>query len=69
MAPAGTPTAIVERVNAEVTRLLRSEEFAAKLKTMNLAAVANAPAEARANLQADHARLGKVIRAADIKLQ
>jgi len=69
MAPAGTPKAIVDRVNAEVVRQLRSDEFTAKLKAMNLAAVANTPAEARANLQADHVRLGKVIREAGIKLQ
>ena len=69
MAPAGTPRAIVERVNAEVVKLLRSDEFTARLKTMNLGAAANSPAEARANLQADYVRLGKVIRAAGIKLE
>lgn len=69
MAPAGTPTAIVERINAEVVKQLRSEEFASRLPTMNLAAVANSPAEARASLQADFLRLGKVIRDADIRLQ
>ena len=68
MAPAGTPKAIVDRVNAEVVKLLRSDEFTERLKTMNLSAVANTPAEARANLQADHQRLGKVIREAGIKI-
>ena len=68
MAPAGTPKPIVDRVNAEVVALLRSDEFSARLKTMNLGAVANTPAEARANLQADHLRLGKVIREAGVKL-
>lgn len=69
MAPAGTPKPIVDRVNAEVVKALRSDEFAARLKTMNLGAVANSPAEARANLQADHVRLGKVIREAGVKLE
>jgi tripartite-type tricarboxylate transporter receptor subunit TctC len=69
MAPAGTPKPIVDRVNAEVVKLLRSDEFTERLKKMNLGAVANSPAEARANLQADHVRLGKVIREAGIKLE
>ena len=69
MAPAGTPKAIVERVNAEVVSLLRSEAFTARLKTMNLAAVANSPDEARANLRADHLRLGEVIRKAGIRIE
>ncbi len=69
MAPAGTPDAVVARVNAEVVRLLRSDEFTAKLKTLGLGAVANSPAEARANLQADYVRLGKVISDAGIKLE
>lgn len=69
MAPAGTPDAVVARVHAEVVRLLRSDEFTAKLKTLGLGAVANSPAEARANLQADYVRLGKVISDAGIKLE
>lgn len=69
MAPAGTPDAVVARVNAEVVRLLRSDEFTAKLKTLGLGAVANSPAEARANLQADYVRLGKVISDAGIRLE
>lgn len=69
MAPAGTPKAIVERVNAEVVRLLRSDEFTARLKTMSVGAVANSPAEARASLRADYVRLGKVIRDAGIRLE
>lgn len=69
LAPAGTPKAIVERVNAEVVSLLRSEAFTARLKTMNLAAVANSPDEARANLRADHLRLGEVIRKAGIRIE
>ena len=69
MAPAGTPQAIIDKVNAEVVRQLRSPEFTERLAKMNLAAVANTPAEARANLEADHVRLGKVIREANIRIE
>jgi tripartite-type tricarboxylate transporter receptor subunit TctC len=69
MAPAGTPRPVVERVNAEVVKLLRSEDFRKRLEPMNLGAVANTPAEARANLQAEHLRQGKVIREAGVKLE
>jgi len=68
MAPSGTAKPVVDRVNAEVVKLLRSAEFGERMKPMNLAAVANTPADARANLQADHQRLGRVIREAGIKL-
>lgn len=69
MAPTGTPKAVIDRVNAEVVKLLRSDEFTERLKPMNLSAVANTTAEARANLQADYRRQGKVIRDAGIKLE
>jgi tripartite-type tricarboxylate transporter receptor subunit TctC len=68
MAPAGTSRAIVDRVDAEVVALLRTDGFSVRLKTMNLGAVANTPAEARANLQADHRRPGKLLRKAGVKL-
>ncbi len=69
MTPAGTPKPIVDRVNAEVVKLLRSDEFATRLRTMNLSAVANSPTEARTNLSDDHFRLGEVIKDAGVKLE
>ncbi|MFA7666926.1 MAG: tripartite tricarboxylate transporter substrate binding protein [Burkholderiaceae bacterium] len=68
MAPAGTPPTVIDRVNAEVVRQLRSPEFGERLARMNLGAVANTPAEAAANLAADHRRLGEVIRSAGIRI-
>jgi len=69
MAPAGTPKPIIDRINAEVVRLLRSDGFTERLNALSLSAVADSPTEAQTSLRADHARLGQVIAKAGIKAE
>ncbi|MBP7566081.1 MAG: tripartite tricarboxylate transporter substrate binding protein [Burkholderiaceae bacterium] len=69
LAPAGTPQAAIARVNAEVARALRTETVEAQLRTRNLRAIANSPAEAARALQADVQRQGRIIREAGIKVE
>ena len=62
LAPAGTPREVVARLNAEVTRYLRTPE-AAKLFAAQGADVAFSTAdELQAVMKADLAQWGKVIR-------
>ena len=67
-APAGTPRAIIDKVAADVARVLANPEIRAKLAGMGLETVGNTPAEFAAVVKIDHAKWGKVIRDANIKL-
>jgi tripartite-type tricarboxylate transporter receptor subunit TctC len=67
--PHGTPAPIVQRVNAEVNKLLQSPEVVAKLDAMGVdAAKPQSPAEFGTFLKDDAARWKKVVRDASIEL-
>ncbi|EIM30110.1 Bug family tripartite tricarboxylate transporter substrate binding protein [Microvirga lotononidis] len=55
LAPKGTPKAIVDRLNAEIGAILRSDDVKAKFETMGATVVANSPAEAEAMLEREEA--------------
>jgi tripartite-type tricarboxylate transporter receptor subunit TctC len=61
-APAGTPKAIVERLHAEIAKILKSPEVAKKLTDLGLDLSGMTPAELAAVVKADVPRLGKVVR-------
>ena len=67
-APAGTPRAVIDKVAADVAKVLADPDIRAKLAAMGLETVGNAPAEFAAIVKNDHAKWGKVIRDANIKL-
>jgi tripartite-type tricarboxylate transporter receptor subunit TctC len=68
--PAGTPDAIVRRVNAEVMRALQSDDVLAKYQSFGVDAVKPHPPEAYgALLGSEIARWGKVIRDANVKVE
>lgn len=68
--PAGTPDAIVRKVNAEVMRALQSEDVLAKYQSFGVDAVKPHPPEAYGALLASEiARWGKVIREANVKVE
>lgn len=69
VAPAGTPAAIVDRLNAAFVKQLNAEEMRQRLIGMAFVPVANTPAEFGAFMRADIARWGKVIRVAGIQAQ
>jgi tripartite-type tricarboxylate transporter receptor subunit TctC len=69
LAPAGTPGPVVERLSAEVARIVRDPAMAARFEALGFEPVGNAPDEARAFLGAEIARWGAVIRAADVKVE
>lgn len=67
-APAGTPQAIVDKLAADIAKVLAMPEIRAKLENIGLEPVGNSPAEFAAVVKNDHAKWGKVIRDAGIKL-
>ena len=67
LAPAKTPSSIVERVSRELVRIIRSDDVRAKMLAQYFSAAGTAPA-ALANLMAsERERWAKVIAAAGVK--
>lgn len=69
LAPANTPSAIVDRLSMEVAKIVRTPEMRAKLENLGVEAVGNSPAEATAFLRSEIERNGKIIRDARITVQ
>ena len=69
MLPAKTPRAIVDRVNAEVMKVLADPEVVAKLETMGIdPARPNKPADFATFLKDDVARWKSVVKSANIEV-
>lgn len=66
-APAKTPRAIVERLNADMRRVLNSPPVKQRITSSGAEVVAGTPAEFAKRIKTDVAVLGKVIRAAGIR--
>jgi len=68
VAPAGTPRAIIDLLNREAVAAMKSPDVIERLSFEGVLPVANSPEEFSAYIKKEHARIGKVIRAADVKL-
>ena len=68
MAPGGTPAAVVNKLNAEIVRILRLPDVQERLQTLGAEVVGGSPSEFSAYLEAEIAKWGKVARAAGVKL-
>lgn len=62
LAPAGTPRAIVERLNRELVKIIRAPELQPALAGEGASAVGNTPAEFDAIIRADIAKWAKIIK-------
>jgi len=69
MAPAGTPRAIVERMSAEINRIIQSPEGREQILKFGLLVTGTTPDEFAGIIQRDTPRWGDVIRKAGIKPQ
>jgi len=67
--PRQTPPAIVGKLEAELMRITRSPEVAAKLKQLGIQPVGNSSAEFAKILAADIARWTDVARAGNIRIE
>jgi tripartite-type tricarboxylate transporter receptor subunit TctC len=68
-APAGTPDAVVQRLNREVADAVRDPEIRKKLIDLGADPESNTPAEFAALMKADTARWAKVVKVAKIEPQ
>ncbi len=67
VAPAGTPRAVVERLNREISAIVESPEMKERLKGQGLEADAMKPEELAAHFRAESAKWAKVIREAKLE--
>ncbi|WPH14283.1 Bug family tripartite tricarboxylate transporter substrate binding protein [Variovorax paradoxus] len=67
MAPAGTPKAVVDRLNAETARVLAKPEMKEKFAGLGLEPGTGKPQDIAANIQSESARWAAVIRKRNIK--
>jgi tripartite-type tricarboxylate transporter receptor subunit TctC len=65
--PAATPPAIVERLNAELVKALRTREAREWFQAQGAVPVGDAPEQFAAFIRAEHARWGAVVREAGIR--
>jgi tripartite-type tricarboxylate transporter receptor subunit TctC len=67
--PAGTPRAVVERMNAEVNKALKDPEILARFTQLGFDPVGGTPAEFAAVVERDARKWSKVIRDANVKAE
>src|SRR6185436_1415529 len=67
--PAGTPAAIIARLNAELTRALQHPEVKTFMSREGIEAVGSTPVEAAAFLNREIDKIGKLIKLAGIKAE
>jgi tripartite-type tricarboxylate transporter receptor subunit TctC len=67
MAPAGTPRPVIDRLNAEVTRILAQPEIHEKFMTLGAEPTPGTPERFGAVIRADAEKSGKIIKAAGVR--
>ena len=67
LAPAKTPRAVVDKLNAELNALLRSPEVVERLATLGIVATPGTPEQFGEQMKADLVKYGEVVKAAGIK--
>ena len=68
IAPGGTPTAIIDKINKDVADAIKSPAIREKLAAQLMEPVGNSPAQFRAVIDAEVSRWAPVIKAADVKI-
>ena len=68
-APAGTPAAVINRLQSEIARIVHLPDVAEKLAALGAEAVANTPQEAAVFLKAEIAKWAMVVKQANIKVE
>ncbi len=68
-APAGTPRAIIDKMSAEIRKMLTAPEIKEKLTGQGMDPYISTPEQMLEQMKADDRRFGAVIKAANIKLE
>jgi tripartite-type tricarboxylate transporter receptor subunit TctC len=69
LAPAGTPQAIIDRIHAEITAALKSDDMKDKFKKLAAEAKFGSPREFAAFIASEHQRIGAIVRASSARAE
>ena len=69
LVPAGTPKEIIALLHRQTVEMMRSPDMMERMATLGYGTVGNTPQEFGKQIALEIEKLGKVIRAANIKLQ
>ena len=69
VAPAGTPKPIIDKLNAELARVLKTPEMRDKMFGLGTEVVANTPEQFAQYIRDETAKWSKIVKAAGIKLE
>jgi tripartite-type tricarboxylate transporter receptor subunit TctC len=69
LAPAATPTEVLEKINIEVNKILLTDDFKARLAKVGANPIGGSRAEFQNRIQMETKRWGSVIKSADIKAE
>ncbi len=67
LAPAGVPKEVIDKLSAEIARILAMPDFKEKLASQGVESFVSSPEQFAALIRADIANYGKIIKAANIK--
>jgi len=67
--PTGTPRPVIDRVNADVARIMQTRDMSERLQGMGMNAVASSPEQLAAHVNSEIARWGRVVKEANIKVE
>jgi tripartite-type tricarboxylate transporter receptor subunit TctC len=68
-APAGTPREIVDKLNAKMVEIARSDDMKARMASINVVVPIQSPEEIARRLEEDTRSNAEVIKVANIKLE
>jgi tripartite-type tricarboxylate transporter receptor subunit TctC len=69
MVPAGTPKAVVDRLNAEINKALKNPDVKAKLAAQGAEPLGSTPAEYQAYMKKELARWASVVKASGVTIE
>jgi tripartite-type tricarboxylate transporter receptor subunit TctC len=69
LAPAGTPQGVIDKLNAEIVRIVKSLDTRSRLEHQGVDVVGGTPAELAAFLREEIAKCAKLVKAAGIKIE
>ena len=69
LAPAGTPPATIERLHADIAKILATEEIKAKFADLGAQPIGSTPAELAAFLRGEMVKWAEVVKVANVKIE
>lgn len=69
LAPAGTPRAVIDRLNSEIRKILHDPEFSARLKDQGLTAIGSTPEQFAKTLMVEQDKWTRLVRERNLTLE